>query len=297
MTHSPLSTKAALAGAALLLASNSLFAQAGAISSYEVLKLVDYEQTSSTAPTTPITDGYTLELFLSIPPSPTFGVTTPNPTVDVQNPSPSSVGLNLEFDEWALEDSQSSQGALDALYGNGNYTFNVNLGGFGPVSETLTLNPDASGTFFAAIPTVTSFTNAVWNEGTLVADITGGVLATINFNGTGITGFGSAGSDSILVGVEPQSGGDGEDIETSSALGSFTIGDGGSFDLAPGLYDLEIEFLNVVDDQTGFGGTAEGVAGYSNITTIALEVIPEPSAFALLMGGLALALGVFKRRR
>ena len=125
-------------------------------------------------------------------------------------------------------------------------------------------------------------------------------LATIGVNGTGITDFGVSGSDEVIVSIESSDGGgfEGELSDDVTGLSGFTLGTAGDFNLAPGTYEVELEYLNVVDDQTGdnFGG-AEGLAGFSRITSFELEIVPEPSSFALLGGLLAASTVLLRRRR
>ena len=278
-------------GLSLGLLGNALHAAApdGSINFYGVLKRVDYEQSSAIAPTSPTSDGYVFEALVEAPAEPTDTITgTPTLTVAVGTAGSVSLSFDVYGGEWIVESNKSSQAALDNEYGNGDYTFGLGFSGAGSDSEVLTLVADTSGTFFTEIPTVTSLTNAAWLGGAVTIDPAGG-LATVGFNGDSITGFGGAGPDLVAVNIE------GDNIESTSGFESFTVGSGGDFNLSAGSYEVELEFINVVDEEVGFGD-AEGLAGFSSITSFDLVVVPEPSHYALLSGLLACGCMLLRRR-
>ena len=258
---------------------------------FVVLKSVIYEQTSAASPMLHSgMDPYWIEAGVA------EGSDTLNSgSVTIPGGSNGNMTLVDDNDEWfqSVTDG-TSQANLDAKVNDGVFTFNLDFATGGAQSASLTLGSDGN-TFFGAIPTIGSLTNALWVDGKL--QITAGSLATINFNGTGIAGF-SDGNDLIALSVDGESGW--QNADSMTAIDSLTLGEGGTFDLINGSYVLEIQFFNIVDTNTSNNfGNSNGIAAYNNWLKVDLEVVsavPEPGTYALWASGLVFA-GVICRRR
>lgn len=266
-------------------------AQAQLLTEWEIIKGIDYVQTSAADPVVKTGAPYFFEtLFKVASGDAVTSATTPTTSI----PSGSSASnqrhaFDSEDNEWGTATLAVSQGALDGLIGNGTFTTNITFDTAGTRSGSLDLSASGGVTFFANNPKITSLTNAWWSDGKL--HVTAGTTATIGFNGTSVTGFGS--EDVMFVDIENHGS-----VEQSTPFDSFTIGTGGSFDLVAGTYELEIEYVNYVDVHTNDFDGSKGEAGFLNnvlVELVVVSAVPEPSSYALL-GGLTI-FGVALRRR
>lgn len=278
-----------LAFAALL----PLSAQAQLLADWEIVKGVDYVQTSAADPVVKTGNSYFFETLFKANGGDTV-LTTPAPKTTI--PSGTAGDQTHDFDmndnEWGAMVDNVSQGGLDTLVGNGTFTTNITFGAAGAQSGTLNLNTDGAGIdYFAANPKLTTLTNAAWSGGKLY--ITAGTTATIGFNGMSVVGFTDS-QDLMAVSID----GSGEKRQNTQ-FGNFTIGSGGDFNLVAGTYELEIEYVNYTDVHTNNFTGSTGRAGFLQdvlVELVVVSAVPEPSSYALL-GGLATFGFALRRRR
>lgn len=267
-----------------------LTTQAQLLTDWEIIKGIDYEQTSSADPTVKAGNAYFWESLFKVAGGDTV---TGSPTT---NAAGGTAGTQIHmFDgddsEWGVSLESTSQSGIDAQVNDGSFTTNITFTTAGTQGGSLNVASTAGITYFAENPKVTTLANAAWVGGKL--QVTAGTTATINFNGLSVAGF-TDNEDLMFVNIDNFG-----EINQSTAFGSFTIGSGGDFNLVAGTYELEIEYVNYTEvNTTSFAGST-GRGGFLNNALIVLEVlpsaVPEPSSFALL-GGLAM-FGVALRRR
>ncbi|WP_438479893.1 PEP-CTERM sorting domain-containing protein [Oleiharenicola lentus] len=200
----------------------------------------------------------------------------------------------------------SSQASLDALYGNGNYSFTI----FGGTESTYSADLDLFGdTYPASLPQIT---NTSWSGGRLLLNAstanTFSFTSFANMNQTvaPITEFTASAApaimDAIVLTLEGTFTGGivGYEYFTRTPTNSFTLND---TTMIPGnVYTATLGFLKIVD---GFEDTdvnspiagAQGLAFYSFQTRFEVMAIPEPSTYALLALGLGLVTLPWLRRR
>jgi hypothetical protein len=174
--------------------------------------------------------------------------------------------------------------ALFAAYPEGNFSMAIpNTNG---ANQSVSPFP-LSGGSFANTPMITGGT---WSNGKLMIDPTQNYTLTF----TGFTGF--AAGDQIRLGIDGP-GSDGHDTGSTTAVTSFFI-PAGSIVLAPGnTTGAELNFINGITTDTTTITGATGMTGYVSILSFQIQAIPEPSTYAAIFGGLALAGAVIYRRR
>lgn len=197
----------------------------------------------------------------------------------------------------------STMALLNTAFGAGAYTISVS--GYADSSLTMT---DLVGTTNDGLPNLpfviaTQNSNPVtWSGGKMLVDPTQALTITTTTFSTNYTN----GQGRIGVGVF----GDIPDQEATNETtpNSFTFS-GSSVQLVidantftPGQnYSGDMEFNNIigslVDLSTPYGGSAKGIVLYSAFTSFQIQAIPEPSTYAAIFGGLALAGVVIRRRR
>lgn len=262
-----------------------------------ITKAVDYQQTSTANPAL-VTNPYLIGAFINgtsgAPLTAGYPVT---PTVAVASGSQSLITLSppdMFNDEWKFESvGYADQTALNAAYGSGTYTFNsttfaspivLNLSntdlypnapkatittdtglGFQWISNALEVNPNL-------FTTLTVTTNTFGTNFSSIANHLG--IFGDNFQtNVGLESFNTATNSLIL------------NISAATFLGG------------PSSKSIEIEFNNLIDQlpNTPISG-ATSISAFSSFTKFNIQVIPEPSTYAAIFGGLALA-GVMLRRR
>ncbi|HVT73912.1 MAG TPA: PEP-CTERM sorting domain-containing protein [Lacunisphaera sp.] len=188
---------------------------------------------------------------------------------------------NASGPKWSVTASFASQAALDAAYGNGDYS----LTAYGQTVSPISLTGDV----YPVAPI------ASLSGGTIV----GGVLAWDPSQALTITISGASISH-MAINVDG-TGFNGSDEQFGGSTFSYTI-DANSM-LAGNNYNVELDFDNIVGGTLGTFGSGTGpmlnanYAGvYSATTTFAIQAIPEPSTYAAILGAVALA-GVLLRRR
>jgi hypothetical protein len=134
-------------------------------------------------------------------------------------------------------------------------------------------------------------TGGTWSNGKLMIDPTQNYTLTF----TGFSGF--AAGDQIRLSIDGP-GSDGHDVGSTTAVTSFFI-PAGSIVLAPGnTTGAELNFINGITTDTTSIASATGMTGYVTILSFQIQAVPEPSTYAAIFGGLALAgAAVYRRRR
>jgi hypothetical protein len=263
---------------ALLSATLALAAGVSAqtLTGYGVLKSYDVTQTGSSAPAA-VAQPYSLSAYV-------FGTGLAG-TYNFTSPGGSATSpqtLTIAGDTSSAEFSGASFATttdLNNAYNDGIYAMALpNTNGV-PQSANL---PSFSGDNYPVLPTITGGT---WSGGLLQIDPT--VNVSIFFDP--FTGFGS--DDSISFRIQDTS----QNSFANTSVTTFNILAG---TLTPGeTYTASLQFnKNSIDYGTTIGG-ANGNSGYSTINEFQIQAIPEPSTYAAILGALALAGVVVKRRR
>ncbi len=253
------------------------FATAQTITAFRIGYLYDLTQTSgsgSSAGSTPY--GFFAEVVGSSF-SGTYQFTTPGGSASSPQPLADDEGdKHFEIAEVFADTT-----ALYAAYNTGNYVFdipNTNLSNTAPDQLTLTLNDTFANAF--------SITNGTWSGGKLLIDPTQAYTITFDSFAGMVDGV-----DVIVLGIDAGY----DDFSSSSATTSFLI-PANSFSLAPGqTTSAELVFAKVVDVDNSLGSLTLSGGTYATIVTFQIQAIPEPSTYAAIFGGLALA-GVMLHR-
>jgi hypothetical protein len=259
----------------LVLASTNLRAAPSDISSYYVQKQVHYSQTGIAAPSVTI-------LYMN-------AVVLPNSPTGVSNPSiqtPLSGPFSLAYTspitspngiwQW-YSAAYPTQTALDAAFPDGNYQFSIPTTSGTSLTYTPTLTQTSN--YAAVIPTIL---NTTWNGPSLTLDYN--VANTISWNNPG--GVGDVQLDII--------GSSGDNLVFNYSGGGVTSQIIAANSLNPNeSYLGHLVFQNFTSDTIQI----PGVSGNSfNSSLTYFGVVPEPSACAMLVGGLGL-LGLAVRRK
>ena len=189
------------------------------------------------------------------------------------------------------EQSFASQGALNTAFADGDYTVNV-----AGTSVVLTL----SGSVYPNTPTVT-FNQGYWSGNVYYFDptqdlvITSNSFAAFDQNLNGLIDFsiyatsGSSFNAAVKKFYNDNTSAPDTLTYTLLATNNFVTGQ---------TLEAEVGFISIVDTATDAALSGALVASvYSTFTTFNLQAIPEPSTYALLVGGAGLAIAVWVRRR
>jgi hypothetical protein len=245
------------------------------ISEYLVGKLYDGSQTSGSGASfnSPAYGIFAEVIGTGL--SGTYTLATPGGSVS----SPITLTGDSGVREYEVASFYADTAGLNAAYNNGDYTFTDGLA----FTSTLSLTGDAFPNTFS----ITGLTNGTWSGGNLLFDPSQSL--TVFFDAfSGMVN----GTDKIFLNVDT-----GYETETStSGTTSFLIA-ADEISLAAGqTTSAELVFVKVVDfDNTTISG-ATGMAVYATIVSFNLQAIPEPSTYAAVLGTMALA-GVMIRRR
>jgi len=262
--------------ALLVLASTNLQAAPSDIGGYNVSKIFYYNQSSVAAP--PINK---LAVAAQIFPTSPTGISNPTLQPPLSGPiSLSYVGISTANPNgyWSWKSAFfSTQAALDAAYPDGNYQFSIPTTSGTALTYTPTLTQ--TGNYPAAPPVIT---NTTWSGPLLTLNYN--VASTITWNNPGVVtqiGLVISGSSGDTLSFFYAGGG-----VTSQVIAANTLSPNES-------YSAELMFSNYTTDTTQI----PGVTGLSyNSTANFFGIVPEPSACAMLVGGLGL-LGLAVRRK
>ncbi len=269
-----------------------LFANGG-VQYVPILKIHDYYQTGPATTTEWDSNPWKFEAFIDGTGLDSSYPAGPN---TLTAPSGSTAGtLNFIFNsnnEWELGDGYgyATKDLLDAAFANGTYT--VTIGG-------ITTTMELTGDLYPNTPQFI-FPIGAYNNGVLTLTATE-VAADFNFTTNGFLGWQN--DDFYRIGLNID-GTNGHDLHfsTETFSGNFLSVNVGANTLLPGYsYDFELEFNRIVEFDSAFAPTfgtdAQGVTAYTTITTLKVEVVPEPSTWALLSFGIGcFGLLVWRRR-
>jgi hypothetical protein len=270
-----------------------------------VEKQIQYTQNSSAAPSVASGNPYVLNFAIngagssSLSSYTTVQITTTASGSSVSGPLNASTYSSSD-DSWEMTAlTYSTKGALDAAFANGLYavkinstTANVTLGaGSGPYTDN----------YPTAAPMVTGLSAGNFDgSGRLMINTS---LTSYTFNLNGLAGYSSGGHVGIwLNGV--QVGGNSVKAESikfgsynDAEVTSLTFNPSASTMVVGNAYTLEIEYNLAPNAATNLFGANELDLGlFTYRTQMTLIAVPEPSAYAAILGVGALA-GVMMRRR
>lgn len=252
-----------------------------------VEKFSDYQQTGA-ATTQPAANPYGFAVSVEgtgIAPGDGFTA----PTFSSPGGSGDTLGYDVEDNQWIYEVLFSDQGALNTAFADGTYT--VNVGG-------ATLNLAQSGSSYPNTPTA-AFNQGFWSGGVYYFDPTQSLVITTN----AFTAYNDNVDAFMEIDVYASTG-----ASYDIGVSKFHDADGGANTLSltilasaidPGqTLEMEIGFISImaIDSDVLLPGALIASA-YSTFTRIQLQAIPEPSTYALLVGGAGLAVAVWLRRR
>ena len=218
----------------------------------------------------------------------------PTGTNSVLAPGPTTINYEFitEDEEWKLVGQSGfmygDKATLDAMHPNGTYTLTV-----GGLTGALNLSGDA----YANRPLLT-FSAGTWSGGILSltpAEAAAGF--TVSTSTTPFTGWVNDGTYRIGIYGMGESYG----AEASTFLAdTITLNISAGALVSGRTYTFEAEHNRIVSaDTTAFdslAGSPDAIAVYSMLTSVTVQVVPEPSACALIVGVAAL-LGVGWNRR
>lgn len=180
---------------------------------------------------------------------------------------------------------------MNTAFADGDYTVNV-----AGTSVVLTL----SGSVYPNTPTVT-FNQGYWSGNVYYFDptqdlvITSNSFAAFDQNLNGLIDFsiyatsGSSFNAAVKKFYNDNTSAPDTLTYTLLATNNFVTGQ---------TLEAEVGFISIVDTATDAALSGALVASvYSTFTTFNLQAIPEPSTYALLVGGAGLAIAVWVRRR
>ncbi|MDP2136619.1 MAG: PEP-CTERM sorting domain-containing protein [Candidatus Didemnitutus sp.] len=253
-----------------------------------VLKVHEYNQTDATTTAEKAVNPWAFEVFID-----GTGLTASFPSgTNSFTPQGGSAGLFV-FDSgnqhWSYQGNASfaDQAALDAAFPNGTQSLIV-----GGIPFTLSL----AGNLYPNTPLATA-SAGTWTGGLLQLTA---AQASAGFSITSNTFTGWANDGSFRIGIWGDGSSYSQDVETYAANFLAMNVAGGAL-TAGNTYSFTVEFMRFTDSDTSLqptlGVNALGVAGYVINTSFSVQVIPEPSTYAAILGGLALAGVVWRRRQ
>lgn len=287
---------------ALVFSAGALFATASvwgqAIEFISVTRLADYVQTGpstvSAASTTPF------EFMVDVDGNNSTTATAPLTAATYTPPGGSVTALTFSSENhgWSFRDSTpTSMANLNATYGTGSYA--LNLTGTPNGAANITVGSFAS--TLLEIPQLT-LSGGSWVGSTY--QLTSAATLTISFNAvySGSPG-GTAGFhyDAELSGTSYNTSADAfinYNPQTSAAAAyASTPPNFVASSLAAGNYTFSASYEDIQNPAMYYSNSVFGASLLEYRTTISLQVIPEPSTYAAILGALALAGVTIHRRR
>lgn len=258
-----------------------------------ISKLVDYNQTDAST-VTAIANPYLI--VASIDGSGVSSTYPVSPTVAVPVGSPGTITLTFDVNDnaWGFESAgYADQTALNAAYGSGNYTFQSSS--FSSIALNLT-NTD----LYPNAPRATITTNTgqgfTWSGGSLIVDPNLFTTLTLTTNAFS-TNFSATANHIGIHGDGFTSEVGAESFNTSAQTLSLNVS-AASFLSGQSTKQFEIEFNNLITYTANVPNIgAESISAFTAVTTFGVQVIPEPSTYAVIVGGLALGGAMVHRRR
>lgn len=206
-------------------------------------------------------------------------IATPTMTIPSGSGSTTLAYQASPDEKWFVNATFGGQGALDAAYGNGNYSLTALGQTITPISVTGDLYP------VAPLATLSSGT------------ISGGILLWNVSQALTITINGSVGHMSIDIAGNSYN--NGNETFGGSSLG-FTV-PSASF-LAGNNYTVKLQFDNIVGGTLGTVGSgalsgAKYAGVYNATTTFTIQAVPEPASYTAVFAAVVMAGAVLRRRR
>lgn len=282
---------------ALITVMAATIASAQTIQFVFVTKAETYTQTSTADPANVANPFMILASIDGTSGDPLTGSYPVSPTVAVQSGSQSLITLSPpggNDSSWSFESAGfADQATLNAAYGSGNYTFQSSS--FSNIVLSLS-NADLYPNAPKAIISTNTGLGFQWINNTLEVNPSLFSTLTITTN-TFTTNFSSTANH---LGIN------GQNFQTEVSAESFNSATNSiSVDIAAATFlsgsaskSIELEFNNLISmiPDTPVAG-ANSISAFSTFTTFNIQVIPEPSTYAAIFGGLALAGVMIVRRR
>lgn len=264
----------------------SLLASTGwAQTFFLVDKAVDYSQTDTSTTAFNASIGHSFIAQVADQ-SGTYNAGNPAsaPSVD-DNTTTWTMTYNSSRSAWYYESSgHASEAALDAVYADTNYNFNFN-------GNTATVA--VANNLYSNVP-VASMNTGSWSGGTFMVNASDALTISTNTFTTNYLDTASR--------IEIRIDGNGNSFSQSvnnNNTGSSLMMNLNAFDLVSGQnYRVEIGFTRFDGSATMLSGT-DTYGSFTTITTFdlqAMSAVPEPSAWALIVGGLSLGFVSTRRR-
>ena len=300
-------TRSILALMAVVTAAVCSFAQS--VNFIGVSKVVDYEQTTNSAPSL-AANPYSFEAFIDgTSLSSSFPLNTPA-TNSVTTPGGTISSFNYIWDSgdnmWGYNPGTTYSGlsggtGLNDALANGTYSFSLH-------NNTVNFTLSLTGDNYVTAPLVT--TNlGTWSGNKLVLTQAEAAMALTISSGT-FSGFNS-GIDRVGINLYGINNGYNAPEAQTFTLSSLDMNLVANALTPGGTYKVEVDFNNIVDylqnaNNVGanystllnpLGADVKALVMYTTVTTFEIQVIPEPSTYAAIFGALALGGAMIHRRR
>jgi len=249
-------------------------ANAGDIDSYAVQKAATYTQSDTSGPVFQDAGGFIAvneDSTGSVPPTPT-----------IKDPTGATTSMTLFGTQWSVGDDEGTLAALQAdpaWQSGGNFKFTIPTLNAPNTTFTPTL---------VEVPMVLvapNIGNTTWNAGDGNLVFNGNVSNTLTWNTNDGTfyDFVMQGSLGDFISIT----GNASDLSLVLPVGTFGVGE---------TYNGYLAFRNETDDFSQVPGAVGQAMSYSQ-TYFGIDVVPEPSTDALLVGGLGILRIVVQRRK
>jgi hypothetical protein len=260
---------------------------------YILEKRTNYLQTSAAAPSA-ADYRFTFEINgTNLSGLTNHSVTTPGGT------GTATVAYDIPGDRWKYYQDYGSKAALDAAFFNGSYSVTVDTASNVP----LTLEATPSADFYpSGVPQLISANNgALWSAGKLLVSDTGTTTLTLS----SFSEYNSVANGQLAghIGMSLLLTGPGSFTEVNQEAFTFNADPAFNTFMISGLtagstyqFELEYNILTALDSGSLAGAT--GAALFTNRLQIDIQAVPEPATYAMIIGGLSLAMvAVYRRHR